>query len=65
MNGVEQMVIVYTDGMGTFQARCITDDCAWRGRWVKSQERAVRHAEAHVCENGAGSEAGNREAASG
>ena len=39
-------VEVYTDGMGTYQARCT--DCAWRGRWYRTEAKAVEQARTHT-----------------
>jgi len=38
-------VAIYSDGLGTFQARCT--DCSWRGRWYRSEDRAVAEAKTH------------------
>ena len=39
------VVAVYTDGMGTFQARCM--ECAHRGPWRRRQARAADDAAEH------------------
>jgi hypothetical protein len=39
-------VAVWTDGMGTYQARCMS--CDWKGAWWRKQERALKDAEAHT-----------------
>jgi hypothetical protein len=38
-------VAIYTDGMGTWQARCLS--CPWRGSWRRSEDRAVDDAKGH------------------
>jgi hypothetical protein len=38
-------VAIYTDGMGTWQARCL--DCEWRSAWFAREATAVRHAKSH------------------
>ena len=36
---------IWTDGMGTFQARCT--QCKWRGGWWRTEATAVKEASAH------------------
>lgn len=45
MTGIIQ-VAIWTDGMGTYQARCL--GCAWKGEWWRREARAVKDAETHV-----------------
>jgi hypothetical protein len=40
------MVALYTDGMGTHQARCM--GCAWRGPWRRKEQRATDDAKGHT-----------------
>lgn len=36
------VTIVYTDGMGTYQARSLASE--WRGPWRRSEKRAIEDA---------------------
>jgi len=38
-------VAIYSDGMGTFQARCC--DCTWRSAWRRKETSAVIDGKAH------------------
>jgi hypothetical protein len=42
------LVAIYADGMGTFQARCMS--CPWRGTWRRTGARAVTDGKAHTHE---------------
>jgi hypothetical protein len=42
---MEILTTVWTDGMGTYQGRCV--HCEWRGRWTKSQDGAATEASEH------------------
>jgi hypothetical protein len=45
MSTPDQIItIVYTDGLGTFQARSTTSD--WRGPWRRSEKKAIEDARA-------------------
>jgi hypothetical protein len=44
-NDIETAVAIYTDGMGTWQARCLS--CSWRSRWFATENTAVKHAKTH------------------
>ncbi len=39
------LVSVYTDNMGTYQARCLS--CDWRAAWRRSESKAVDDAKTH------------------
>ena len=40
------MVAIWTDGMGTHQARCM--DCPWKGEWRRDQDKAVEIGRTHT-----------------
>lgn len=40
------LVAIWTDGMGTYQARC--KQCPWKGAWWRKEARAVTDAEGHI-----------------
>lgn len=42
---------VWTDGLGTYQARCT--HCDWHGPWRRQETKAVADAEAHGEEHAA------------
>lgn len=44
MNPVAKAVI-WTDGLGTFQARCL--HCSWKGTWRRKEETAVKDGKRH------------------
>lgn len=44
--GEPVFVSIYTDGMGTYQARCL--GCAYRGAWWRTEKRAVKDAQDHT-----------------
>lgn len=39
------LVAVYTDGMGTWQTRCLS--CPWRSDWYRTKASAVLMGKAH------------------
>lgn len=46
MNGVI-LVAIHTDGMGTYQARCMEPECGWKGVWTRKEDTAVSHGKQH------------------
>lgn len=40
------LVAIHTDGIGTFQPRCM--DCDWTGEWFRKEEKAVEQAKKHM-----------------
>ena len=42
-------VAIWTDGMGTYQARCL--DCSWKGKWHRKEPLAVEDAKKHLQHN--------------
>jgi hypothetical protein len=40
-------VAVFTDGHGSYQARCCEQGCAWRGKWHRQEKLAVESAMFH------------------
>jgi hypothetical protein len=45
MTETKILTTVWTDGMGTYQGRCV--HCEWRGRWTRSQDGAATDASEH------------------
>ena len=45
-NADSVLVSVYTDGMGTYQARCL--GCPWRGAWRRKNATAIEDAKGHT-----------------
>lgn len=43
-------VAIYTDGMGTYQARCM--DCTWKASWRRKEAASVKDAKAHSHKEG-------------
>lgn len=40
------LVAIWTDGMGTFQARCLS--CPWHGDWRRNEALAVKQGKTHT-----------------
>lgn len=40
-------IAIWTDGLGTYQAHCLT--CGWIGPWRRKEATAVKDSEQHEC----------------